>query len=100
MNTAPAPSIMDIVSNNPDFFTLAGAVVAASLDDNLNGASSFLVCISTHLAFGSVDSEFAKPLLNNLGWVKHLQNLLLYHVMFQVLLMAQFRAQKTLTMLN
>jgi uncharacterized surface protein with fasciclin (FAS1) repeats len=74
---APAQSIVEIASSNPDFSTLVTALEAADLVDTLSGEGPFTVFAPTNAAFdalpeGTLDSLLADPAA--------LANVLTYHV--------------------
>lgn len=81
LGRAFAQNIVTVAANAPDLFSnLVELVITAGLDDALRNADDITVFAPTDEAFGKLHQSSVQ-LLKTGPWKKHLQNLLLQHIL-------------------
>lgn len=80
----PTDSIYDIASSSDDFSTLTSAIDAAGLTDVLSGDGALTVFAPNNEAFAELPAELQTKLFDPI-WQPQLQDVLLYHVLGEVL---------------
>jgi|GEM_PF-4950592 len=85
---APKPvkgSILQIAASDPNFTTLAAAVVKTGLDPVLNGTTELTVFAPTNAAFSKLPRPFINghniEAISDNGQIETLKTILLYHVL-------------------
>jgi transforming growth factor-beta-induced protein len=95
----PVGTLVDIAMNIASLGTLVGAAVAADLQDTLSADGMYTVFAPDNEAFAAV--PVMSDYLNDVGWILHLQETLLFHVVAgQVLLSSDLTDGMTITMAN
>jgi transforming growth factor-beta-induced protein len=91
-------TVVDFVVGNANLTALTTAVVRAGLVDTLNGPGMFTLFAPSNDAFAVVPEELANKLLINDEFIPHLTDLLLYHVLDNVLFSIRFFNFRTLAL--
>lgn len=100
LNAPFADSIVELVSDRSDLSDLAAALTTANLVDTLDAVGPFLIFAPTNTAFNSMDSVLRNFLLNDEGWILHLQTFLLKHVTKRAVSTEGLANDETFTMLT
>jgi len=79
----PTSSIYEIASSSDDFSTLTSAIDAAGLTDVLSGDGALTVFAPNNEAFADLSDELRTKLFDPI-WQPQLQDVLLYHVLGEV----------------
>jgi len=79
------PTIAELVIATPSLSILLAAVVRANLAGVLNSPYTFTVFAPNNDAFAKVPSDIANTLFTNDAFLPHLTDLLLYHVLGEVI---------------
>jgi uncharacterized surface protein with fasciclin (FAS1) repeats len=83
--TQAQSTIFELVAATPSLSTLGAAVVRAGLGGVLDSPGTFTVFAPNNDAFGKVPSDIANTLFTNDAFIPHLVDLLLYHVLGEVI---------------
>jgi transforming growth factor-beta-induced protein len=75
----PNSSIANFLSSSSDLSDLTGALDRAGFLGVLNSAGNYTVFAPSNNAFAPISAEF-KAILNNVDFLPHLQDLLLFHI--------------------
>lgn len=78
-------TLAELVIATPSLSILLAAVVRANLADVLNSPGTFTVFAPNNDAFAKVPSDIANTLFTNDAFLPHLTDLLLYHVLGEVI---------------
>jgi uncharacterized surface protein with fasciclin (FAS1) repeats len=73
-------TMLELIYTTPTLSTLAAALVAAGLDDQLGGTGPYTVMAPWNRAFDDVPAELLNKLLVEPEWMLHLQSLVNYHI--------------------
>lgn len=95
-------TLVDFLNSVQDFTTLVEFLVAADLEDTLNGPGPFTVFAPPNFAFDDLQAlapDFYEA-LQTVEWQDHLRNLLLLHVAAGEFIDTDLQSGATLTMLN
>ena len=93
-------SVVDVIASTSELSILSTAIEKAEFANVVGGAGPYLMFAPTDTAFGRMDATLYGFLMNDPGWIPHLQDFLSFHVTSNVLRTDEFSDREIFDMLN